>query len=547
MFHELVKITLHNEMDLVLAHRSSMKLAELTGLSLSAQTTFATAVSEVCRHTIDNGADGYLLLCVSDVKQDKYIIARILDKADYQLNNQGLEYAKRLVSTFSINTAGNKTAIELNYAIPHAHRIDVQKNIPEWKKAFSDNRPFSPYEEIKRKNEQLQVLAARLQDSENQYKALTNSLPIIIFSLNEEGKLVYANEWLTQFTGRTMEELNASSWKDIVHPADYDAFKLLFPPRLTATAAAIKAQFRLKHTGEPDYFWHLASLSPVADDKGESHYWTGFIVDINAQKLIEEALQDNRELKKTQRELKDNQVMLEDNINKLNQSNMELQQFAFIASHDLQEPIRKISFYSDLFLNKYSEKIDTKGQEYLKGILSASGRMRTLIHDLLSFSQVERKSVEFERTDLNDVVKDALQDLEIIIREKDPEISVENLPVIDGDKGTLRQLFANIIGNSLKYAKKNEKPVIHISSQLTPEGAALTVRDNGIGFDEKYLPKMFTLFQRLHGHEQYKGTGLGLAICRRIVEMHNGQITATSRENEGAAFTVTLPVNQSPA
>lgn len=544
MFHELVKITLHNEMDLVLAHRNSMKLAELTGLSLSSQTTFATAVSEVCRHTIDNGADGYLLLCVSDVKQDKFIIARILDKADYQLNNQGLEYAKRLVSTFSINTAGNKTAIELNYAIPHAHRLDVQKNIPEWKKAFSDNRPFSPYEEIKRKNEQLQVLAARLQESESQYKTLTNSLPIIIFSLDKDGKLVYANEWLTQFTGMSMEELNASSWKDIVHPADYDAFKLLFPPRLTATASAIKAQFRLKHNGEPDYFWHLASLSPVTDGKGESHYWTGFIVDINAQKLIEEALQDNRELKKTQQELKSNQVMLEDNINKLNQSNMELQQFAFIASHDLQEPIRKISFYSDLFLNKYSEKIDTKGQEYLKGILSASGRMRTLIHDLLSFSQVERKSVAFAPTDLNDVVKDALQDLEIIIREKDPEITVENLPVIDGDKGTLRQLFANIISNSLKYAKKNEQPVIRISSQLTPEGAAVTVKDNGIGFDEKYLPKMFTLFQRLHGHEHYKGTGLGLAICRRIVEIHNGQITANSRENEGAAFTVTLPVNQ---
>lgn len=544
MFQELVKITLQNEMDLVLAHRNAMKLAELVGLSIPGQTTFATAVSEVCRSTIVNGTDGCLVLCLSELKSDKFIVARILDKSEYHKNNQGLEYAKRLVSTYNISRSGNKTAIELNYTIPAAHKIDFPRNIQEWQKFFQKDQTLSPYEEIKRKNEQLQELSERIQERESQYVTLTNSLPLIIFSLSTDGHIVYANEWLAYFTGRTADELNASGWREIVHPADYEAFHLLIRPVLTTNAAAIKAQFRLKHFAGNEYFWHLASISPVKDEKGELLYWTGFVVDINAQKLVEKALEDNRELKEAQQALKNNQTRLEDNILKLNQSNLELQQFAFIASHDLQEPIRKISFYSDLFLTKYADNIDEKGNEYLKGIVSASSRMRRLIHDLLAFSQVEARTVKFKRIDLNEVLKEALQDLEMIINEKHPLIEAAELPVIEADGGLIRQLFANVIGNSLKYCKDDQQPVISITSRLDDPYLDIYISDNGIGFDEKYLPKVFTLFQRLHSNDKYKGTGLGLAICRRIVEYHGGAITANSRESEGATFKITLPVNQ---
>ncbi len=544
MFHEMVKITLQNEMDLVLAHRNAMKLAELVGLSIPSQTTFATAVSEVCRSTIGNGNDGFLVLCLSEVKTtEKYIVARIQDKSEYQ-NNQGLEYAKRLVSTYTINRAGNKTAIELNYTIPHAHKIDFQYYLPEWQKFFSGMQMLSPYEEIKRKNEQLQELSEQVQERESQYVTLTNSLPLMIFSLDISGRIIYANEWMVHFTGQSIEQLNVSRWKDVIHPMDYDAFKVLTRPEIPATAAAIKAQFRIRHIDAAEYYWHLASISPIKDEKSDLHYWTGFIVDINAQKLVEKALQDNKELKETQQALKVNQTILEDNIIKLNQSNQELQQFAFIASHDLQEPIRKISFYSDLFLTKYTDQIDEKGNEYLKGILNASNRMRRLIHDLLAFSQIESRTVSFKRIDLNEVVREALQDLEMIIKEKEPCIEVAPLPFIDADNGLIRQLFANIIGNSIKYSKDGQQTLIGISSRQENGFVEISIRDNGIGFDEKYLPKMFMLFQRLHTNDKYKGTGLGLAICRRIVEFHGGAITASSRDAEGATFKITLPVNQ---
>jgi light-regulated signal transduction histidine kinase (bacteriophytochrome) len=163
---------------------------------------------------------------------------------------------------------------------------------------------------------------------------------------------------------------------------------------------------------------------------------------------------------------------------------------------------------------------------------------------LLAFSQVEKKQVEYRHINLNHVLHDALQDLEIMIREKDASIEIPVLPSIDADESMIRQLFGNIINNSLKYSKKNLRPLIQVTHRLNTHYLEIFIKDNGIGFDEKYLPKMFTLFQRLHTDDKYKGTGLGLAICRKIVALHNGAITAAGKENEGATFKITLPVNQ---
>ncbi|UYQ92646.1 ATP-binding protein [Chitinophaga horti] len=543
MLHELVRVTLNNEMDLVLVHRRSMKLAEMAGLSLSAQTTFATAVSEVSRNTIEHGKNGCLVLCVSHVKNEKQLIARIIDETYDPALNPGLEYAKRLVNKLNVSTAGDKTAIELYFSFPLADKLDAKK-IDEWRRSFNSDEAISPYEEIKRKNEQLQSLAEKLKESEGQYKTLTNSLPIIIFSLGNSGELIYANKWLSMFTGKSIEELNISKWKDVVHADDYDAFHLLMNPHVTSGAAAIKVQCRLKNVIEDQYYWHLASLSPLKDEKGDLLYWIGFVVDIHAQKVVENTLQINKELQLVRDQLKEHQLILEDNIAQLNRSNKELQQFAYIASHDLQEPIRKISYYSDYFLNKYRESIDEKGKDYLHGMLSASRRMRTLINDLLAFSQVDKKATTFKQVDLENVFRETLQDMELNVREKSARIQLEPLPTIEADESMIRQLFGNILSNSLKYAREHEAPLIRISCIADKHTIEIAVADNGIGFDEKYLPKMFTLFQRLHTNDQYKGTGLGLAICQKIVDIHNGSITATSKENEGATFKITLPVKQ---
>ncbi|SEM93167.1 hypothetical protein SAMN04488505_10779 [Chitinophaga rupis] len=543
MMLDLVKVTLSNEMDLILAHKRSMKLAELAGLSLSAQTTFATAVSEVSRNAIEHGQNGYLVLSVSGQKRERYIVARVTDEAHSVQTNQGLEYAKRLVNKYSITTTGDETSVELYYSLPAAEKIDHQK-IDDWRNMFRNELPISPYEELKRKNEQLQDLSLKLQENESQYKTLTDTLPIIIFSLNLQGELIYANEWLCNFTGQTIAQLNQTKWKEVVHEADYDAFSLLMTHKINAGASAIKAQCRLRHVNEKEYHWHLAALSPLKDDKGQLLYWIGYLVDIHAQKVVEQTLENNKALQEAQTQLKENQTLLEDNISELNRSNQELQQFAFVASHDLQEPIRKISFYSDYFLNKYADKIDDKGKDYLKGMLSASHRMRNLIHDLLAFSQVEKKQVEYRHINLNHVIQDTLQDLEIMIREKEANIEISALPSIDADESMIRQLFGNIINNSLKYSKNDQRPQIQVTNRLNTHYLEIFIKDNGIGFDEKYLPKMFTLFQRLHTGDKYKGTGLGLAICRKIVALHNGAITASGKVNEGATFRITLPLNQ---
>lgn len=541
--HEIARVTLENEMDLILAHKRSMKLAELSGLSLSAQTTFATAVSEVSRTTIETGKKGCLVLSVDNDQRDKYIVACLINENEIDARaREGLENARKLVNKYNIQTKGAQTSIELFFYILPPFRIDIFK-LDEWRQLFRNEPPISPYEELKRKNEQLQDLSEKVQKSEAQYKVLTNALPLIIFSLNPQGELIYANEWLTRFSGETIESLNKGKWKHVIHKDDYDSFSLLLKNGITSDAVTVKTQTRIKNKKTGEYFWHQVSLSPLKNDLGELQSWIGYIVDIHAQKVYEQTLMDNFELKQTQEQLKDNQLMMEKYIDELNRSNRELTQFAFIASHDLQEPVRKLLFYSDYLLQKYKGNIDEKGMEYLQNMHSASQRMRNLIQDLLLFSQIHKEKMEFKATDLNVIMNDMLQDLEISIEEKQARVTVDPLPTIKADEVMMRQLFTNIIGNSLKYSKPGQSPEIKVTNREVDGFLEIAFEDNGIGFDEKYVSQIFTLFQRLHTRELYEGTGLGLAICRKIVELHNGKISAEAKEGKGATFYVSLPLN----
>ena len=541
--HELARVTLENEMDLILAHKRSMKLAELAGLSLSAQTTFATAVSEVSRNTIYSGKSGCLILSVDSDQREKYIVACVKDElADTEKSKEGLAYAKKLVNKYQVTKEGNETSIELFYYIAPTFPINILK-LDEWRSLFRNEPPISPYEELKRKNEQLQDLSEKVQKSETQYKTLTNSLPLFIFSLDQEGQLFYANEWLLKFTGKTMQNLNATQWKTVVHEEDYHAFAVLLQPQLIKGSSGIKMQARLLNQQTGEYLWHQVSLSPLLNEKEELQNWTGYIVDIHKQKSYEQTLKDNIELKQTQEQLKENQQTLEKYIEELSRSNLELQQFAFIASHDLQEPVRKLLFYSDYLINTYQQQLDDKGIAYLSSMQGAAQRMRSLIQDLLVFSQINKEAIAFGEVNLNEIANEARQDFEFVIEEKGATLQVQSLPNIKGDKRMMLQLFENIISNALKYSKKEEKPQINITFQLKENTIELSFKDNGIGFDEKYIPQMFTLFQRLHSRDSYEGTGLGLAICRKIVEIHQGQIWASAKEGEGATFYVSLPLN----
>ena len=537
--HEIAKVTLDNEMDLILAHKRSMKLAEIAGLSLSAQTTFATAVSEVARNTIESGKSGCLVLNVETDQREKYIVACVKDEQPVGKSREGLEYAKRLVNKYNVSTKGAETSIELFYYISPSFKIDINK-LDEWRRFFRNEPPISAYEELKRKNEQLQDLSEKVQKSEAQYKTLTNSLPLIIFSIDKEGNLLYANEWLVRYTGESLASLNKNRWKNIVHNEDYDAFSLLFKNDITGGTTVVKTQVRLA-SKKGEYLWHQLSLSPFYDEKNEPQYWIGYMADIQAQKVFEETLRDNFELKETQKQLKDNQQTLEKYIEELNRSNLELQQFAFVASHDLQEPVRKLLFYSDFLISQYSDTFKGNGTNYLISMQRSAQRMRILIKDLLVFSQIKKEETRFGPVNLNNIASDAIQDFEMAIEEKKAVYTIENLPTINADARMMVQLFENIISNSLKYSKQNESPQIRISC-LEKEGSVeLKFEDNGIGFDEKYLSQMFTLFQRLHDRTTYEGTGLGLAICKKIVDIHEGKIWANSKDGKGASFYVSLP------
>jgi len=541
--HELHRITLENEFDLILAHKRSMKLGELAGLTLSAQTTFATAVSELARWALEKGKISCMLLFVDNSPPNSYLVASVTNDEPVAENKLGgLEYAKRLVSKYQLSQKGKEAKIELFYAIPGAPKIDLQK-INEWRITFRNEKPISPYDELKRKNEQLQELSEKILKSEQQYRTLTNTLPQLIVTLDSSGYITYANEWLEAFTGKTPEELNREVWQDVVHPDDYTVFSILLSNNLPSAVFPIKMQCRLRNCIDNEYIWHLVSVIPLKNESQQISSWIGYMVDIHAQKIIEQTLQDNKALKEAQQLLEAKHRELEATNRQLNRSNHELQQFAYIASHDLQEPVRKVLYYADYVLSQYSEHIDEKGALYLSNIHAASARMRTLIQDLLRFSQVSSGEINFDVVNLDSVAQSAVQALQMRLEEKNGRVSIGSLPEIMGEKSLLEQLFENIIGNAIKYSREETPPVIDVYAKEENGTIKIFFDDNGIGFEDKYVPKMFELFQRLHSRKEYQGNGIGLAICKKITELHHGSITALPRQAHGARFIVTFPIS----
>ncbi|MCP4583155.1 MAG: HAMP domain-containing protein [candidate division Zixibacteria bacterium] len=239
---------------------------------------------------------------------------------------------------------------------------------------------------------------------------------------------------------------------------------------------------------------------------------------------------------------------------RLERSNRELEDFAFVASHDLQEPLRKVQAFGDRLKAVCADELSEKGLTYLERMQSAAGRMQTLIKDLLTFSRVSSKAQPFVVLDLNKIAREVLSDMEVSIERQGGRVELSELQEIEADPLQMRQLLQNLIGNGLKFHKENEPPVVKVHSEIIRERRGghgqgknlchLVVEDNGIGFDEKYCDRIFTVFQRLHGRSEYEGTGLGLAVCRKIVERHSGTITAKSVPGEGSKFLITMPLKQ---
>jgi light-regulated signal transduction histidine kinase (bacteriophytochrome) len=224
----------------------------------------------------------------------------------------------------------------------------------------------------------------------------------------------------------------------------------------------------------------------------------------------------------------------------LEQSNLELKQFAYIASHDLQSPLRSISGFVQLLKSEYEGKLDEQGQDWIRRTVQSIGQMQTLIRDLLSYSGVDARSRPFARIPFLDIVNDALTLLDSSIHDSGGRVTWGELPEIMGDRSQLVQLIQNLIGNGLTY-RSDKPPRIHLSAQRCGKEWIFSVRDNGIGIDPKYCEQIFEIFKRLHGQKEYPGTGIGLAVCRRVVSRHGGKIWVKSEPGHGSTFYFTIP------
>ena len=225
----------------------------------------------------------------------------------------------------------------------------------------------------------------------------------------------------------------------------------------------------------------------------------------------------------------------------LERSNKELEDFAYVVSHDLQEPLRTVRNFIQLVEAKYGDKLDEKGKSYIKRVVNGAERMRLMIDDLLGYSRVMTKGEEFVPKDLTDLLESAVENLRVTIKQSGAEIKAEKLPVVSVDPSQIIRVFQNLLSNAIKYVSKERSPKIRIWAGEIKDRWEVHVEDNGIGIADRYREEIFGVFSRLHGRDEYPGTGIGLAVCKRVLQRHNGDIWVASVEGEGSTFTFSLP------
>ena len=387
-------------------------------------------------------------------------------------------------------------------------------------------------------SEELAVLN-ELRDSEDRYRNLYDEAPVGYVELNREGRIDRVNNKLLEMLGYSPEEMVGEHlWNFVVERKES---KEVIRAKLSGYEPPSEALERTYKRKEGPPIPVLIRDRIVRNSEGTITRILVTVQDITARKQAED------ELKRVNEEL---EVRVLERTAELERRNEELQDFAFIASHDLQEPLRKIQVFGDLLVDKCGEVVNADGRHYIDRIVKAANRMQTLLECLLTYSRVARKTRSLKETDLKDPVAEALSMLEVLIQENNARVEVEELPRIPTDAVQMVQLFQNLVANALKFKRDEEPPHIRIYFRTTVDEdrrmCEICVDDNGIGFDEKYLDKIFMPFQRLHGRTEYEGVGMGLAICRKIVERHGGTITARSTPGKGSSFIVTLPVKQIP-
>ncbi len=383
-----------------------------------------------------------------------------------------------------------------------------------------------------------------INEKDEWFHNMANNAPVMIWvAAADKQRTFFNNTWL-EFTGRSMEDEMGNRWLDNIHEEDKDhyvkQYNECFEKRIPFSIV-----YRVKRY-DGVYRWLRLTCKPTYYD----NKFTGFIgtgIDNTEQKMFAQ------ELEQKVKERTEDLLFANNN---LKWSNKELEQYAYVASHDLQEPLRKIQTFSDILQNKYRNDLPKVCMEYVDKIRTSSLRMTQLIEDLLNFSSVSNALDKHKPTDLNDIVKDVMQDFDFA--GNNTVISFEHLPIIEAVPLQMKQLFHNLISNSIKFKKEKIQLNITISSQVfdpielgrfpaldkTLPYLEIIFKDNGIGFSQEYAEQVFVIFKRLHGNQMYKGTGIGLALCRRILTNHHGEIYAESKEGEGTTFHMIFPNNE---
>ncbi|MEN6517778.1 MAG: PAS domain S-box protein [Methanospirillum sp.] len=351
-----------------------------------------------------------------------------------------------------------------------------------------------------------------LRQSREWFRVMGETLPYGVWRCNTRGGAEYVSQSFLNLLEMTEDEMREFGWTHRLPPEDVEPM--------------LKRWLHCVETGEvwddehrvlgPDGVYHTVMTrgQPVRNQLGEIIAWVGINLDIDERKKASEALQ---------------------------RSNDELQRFAYVASHDLQEPLRSIVSFSQLLERRYKGRLDQDADDYIGFIVEGGTRMQALIQDLLLVSRVETGAKPLEPTDAGEVVAGALRLLEAPIRETGGAVTVEPMPCVLADASQLEQIFTNLIANALKYHREGVPPVIAISATRNGRRWEFAVRDNGIGIEAEYYDRIFEMFRRLHTHDEYEGTGIGLAVVKRIVERHGGRVRVESTPGMGSSFFFTLP------
>ncbi len=398
-----------------------------------------------------------------------------------------------------------------------------------------------------------------LKESESRFRAIADDAPVFIFLAGENAAVDYLNKTWRDYTGIGTEDMQGRAWAEITHPDDIDPATKIYMDGFNKRESCT---FENRQKGTDGiYRTILWKANPRFSLDGNFIGMMGVGLDIHERKKAEETLKNSeerfRELSRSLEEKVNNRTAeLQVKNKELEKANKELESFAYISSHDLQEPLRKIQTFSSYIIEKEAQNLSESAKDKFMRMQTAAQRMQVLINDLLAYSRTSTKEKRLEKTNLNNIIEEVKEDLKEEILEKNASIHLGKSCELNLITFQFRQLLLNLISNSLKFSKKEQKPVIKINCEkengtiLMHEKLAneinywhITIEDNGIGFDQKYGEKIFEVFQRLHGKETYKGTGIGLAIVKKIVENHNGIIRAIGEPNKGAKFEIYIPAS----